>query len=56
MNLWKNLEDLGLVPGPVQFSNLLQLLSNLLLYVKISVFHFLEKVNKGQLKMVNVND
>ena len=24
-------------------------------YVKIPVFHFFEKVNKGQLKMVNVN-
>ena len=24
-------------------------------YVKIPVFHFLEKVKKGQLKMVNVN-
>ena len=24
-------------------------------YVKISVFQFFEKVNKGQLKMVNVN-
>ena len=24
-------------------------------YVKIPVFYFLEKVNEGQLKMVNVN-
>ena len=24
-------------------------------YVRIPVFHFFEKVNKGQLKMVNVN-
>ena len=24
-------------------------------YVKIPMFHFLEKVNEGQLKMVNVN-
>ena len=24
-------------------------------HVKIPVFHFMEKVNKGQLKMVNVN-
>ena len=24
-------------------------------YVKIPVFHFLEKVNKGESKMVNVN-
>ena len=41
----------------------LQVLSNLATccnysitsYVKISVFHFLVKVNKGQLKMANVN-
>ena len=24
-------------------------------YVKIPVFHFFEKVNKGHLKMINVN-
>ena len=32
-----------------------QVLFNLTNYVKISVFPVFEKVNKGQLKMVNVN-
>ena len=48
-NLLKNLENSGLVADPFQFSNLLQLFNNQL-YQDSIVF---EKVNKGQLKMVN---
>ena len=50
MNLLNNLEDWGQVPDPYLFSNLLQLLK-----VKIKVFHFFAKVNKRQLKIVNIN-
>ena len=41
----------GAVPGPFQFSNMLQLLNNQ--YVKFPVLHFLEMMNKGELKMIN---
>ena len=49
---------MGLIPGPFQFSNLSQLLNNQLFiylfiyyffYVKVSVFHFFEIVNKEHL-------
>ena len=43
-----NLEDWGYIPGPFQFSNQLQLLSNQL--CQDSSAHFFEKVNKEQLK------
>ena len=44
---------LALNSGPFQFSNLLQLLDNKL--CQDSNISFFEKVNKRQLKMVNVN-
>ena len=47
-NLLSNLEDWGYVPGPFQFSNQLQLLSNQL--CQDSSVHFFEKVKKEQLK------
>ena len=48
-NLLHNFKDWG-------FSNLATCSNySITSYVKISVFHFFEKVNKGQLKLVNVN-
>ena len=52
-NILRNLEDWSWVPGPFQFGNLPQLFDNQL--CQIPVFHLFEKVNKGQLKWVNVN-
>ena len=51
-NLLNNLEDVGYVPGPFQFSNLLQLLNNQLRQdpsVSLS-----RKGEEGTIKMVNV--
>ena len=45
-----NLEDWDEVPGLFQFSNMLQLLNNLL--CQIPKFHFFEKVNEERLKIV----
>ena len=49
----RNLEDWSWIPGPFQFGNLPQLFNNQL--CQILVFHLFEKMNKGQLKWVNVN-
>ena len=51
-NLLNNLEDVGYVPGPFQFSNLLQLVNNQLCQdpsVSLS-----RKGEEGAIKMVNV--
>ena len=48
-NLWNNFEDCHYVPGPFQFSNLLQLLSKPLYQDSSSSFFY--KVDKRQLKI-----
>ena len=53
MDLLENLEDWGSVPGLFQFCKLLQLLNNQL--CQDSSVSFFLKLNKEQLKMVNVN-
>ena len=53
MNLLNNLEDWGQVPGPFEFSNLLQLLSNQLCQdssIPYSIFHNkMSNIKNGQI-------
>ena len=51
--LLNNLEDWGYVPCPFQFSNVLQLHNNQL--YQNSRVSFFEKLNEGNVKMVNFN-